>query len=281
MTHGWPPRNPRAVIATMHGKQAQIVPALADLGLVWLPLPEGFDTDRFGTFTRDVPRSGDQRAAAECKALAALEVLPEADFAIASEGSFGPHPAAPFMVGGVELVLLADRSGSIRLEGWDVTLETNFAHRLCDGHEEAERFAQEIGFPEAGLVMLSPDGAMVIEKRIDDHQALLRAMAAGLASHGRIRLESDMRAHRNPLRRRAIARAATRLAEAGAALCPACGAPGFVARQRPGRPCRLCRTPTHEPWEEERTCRSCGTSDRMPIDSERAAEPGLCPACNP
>ena len=45
-----------AVIATMHSKERVIIPALAPLGLEFLPSPP-IDTDRFGTFTRDIRRA--------------------------------------------------------------------------------------------------------------------------------------------------------------------------------------------------------------------------------
>lgn len=38
-----------AVVATMHGKERAIIPALAPLGLALLPRPP-IDTDHFGTF---------------------------------------------------------------------------------------------------------------------------------------------------------------------------------------------------------------------------------------
>ena len=46
----------RAVLATMHGKEEVIVPALAPLGLALSVCP-GLDTDRFGTFSGEVPFS--------------------------------------------------------------------------------------------------------------------------------------------------------------------------------------------------------------------------------
>jgi len=41
----------------MHGKAAAIVPPLVRHGIS-LMVPEGLDTDRFGTFTADVLRKG-------------------------------------------------------------------------------------------------------------------------------------------------------------------------------------------------------------------------------
>jgi len=45
----------RVALGTMHGKAAAIAPPLARLGIA-LVVPEGLDTNRFGTFTGEVPR---------------------------------------------------------------------------------------------------------------------------------------------------------------------------------------------------------------------------------
>lgn len=113
----WTLRGTLAVIATMHGKEPVIAEALAPLALAYAAPPAGFDTDRFGTFTRDVARAGGQLDAARAKANAALAANPQARVAIASEGAFGPHPELPLLPGGHELVLLLDRATA--RPGWN------------------------------------------------------------------------------------------------------------------------------------------------------------------
>ncbi|MBL7537713.1 hypothetical protein INQ15_25330, partial [Escherichia coli] len=73
----------------------------------------GIDTDRFGTFSRDVERTGSQLDAARAKIAAAFAEAPDAQFALASEGSFGPHPYIPFAPLAREIVVLADRARGI------------------------------------------------------------------------------------------------------------------------------------------------------------------------
>jgi len=108
-----------AVLATMHGKEAVIAPTLRDgLGLDVVLAP-GLDTDRFGTFTREVARAGSQMEAARCKALAGFTCLPEASVAIASEGSFVAHPHMPILAVGIEVVLLVDRQSGLEIAGRD------------------------------------------------------------------------------------------------------------------------------------------------------------------
>jgi hypothetical protein len=90
----------RAVIATMHGKEAAVAPVLlARLGLV-VTTAANLDTDALGTFTGEIPRAGTIREAAISKARLGMTAtgLP---IGIASEGSYGPHPNIPFIPGGV------------------------------------------------------------------------------------------------------------------------------------------------------------------------------------
>ncbi|NHB77752.1 hypothetical protein [Rhodobacter calidifons] len=61
----------RVALGTMHGKAAAIAPPLARLGIA-VVVPEGLDTDRFGTFTGEVPRAGGMVEAARAKALSTM-----------------------------------------------------------------------------------------------------------------------------------------------------------------------------------------------------------------
>ncbi|PMB21063.1 DUF6671 family protein, partial [Fischerella thermalis] len=97
-----------AVLATKHQKERVIAPILEAELRMKVVVPEDFDTDVFGTFTREVKRPGNQVEAARLKAKKALELTGES-LAIASEGSFGPHPEIPFISGNREVVLLLDQ----------------------------------------------------------------------------------------------------------------------------------------------------------------------------
>ncbi|MDI1366436.1 MAG: hypothetical protein PSX79_16525 [bacterium] len=100
-------RNP--VMLFSAGKDRAIGPVLEQgLGLR-VALAMGLNTDRFGTFSRDVERTGSQLDAARAKIAAGFEYAPYARVGVASEGSFGPHPQIPFLPLGRELVLLIDR----------------------------------------------------------------------------------------------------------------------------------------------------------------------------
>lgn len=277
----WPPSGSDAVIATRHGKEAAIRPALAEFALNWIAPPPGFDSDRFGTFTRDIKRAGSQIEAARAKAQAVLDLCPTVRIALASEGAFGPDPMLPIVPRGAELILLRDRWSGIELVGHDVGWDTNFAQRSVRSTAEADAFAQAIGFPEHGLIVMTPDGTAPRVKDIPTIETLHQHVTDDIGRAGQCWLETDMRAHRNPRRMAAIGRAAQRLADAMRLHCPHCRRPGFVARTEAGRPCSWCKTATLEPWRSVSRCAGCGHEQSALIDPARHADPGACPECNP
>ncbi len=276
-----------AALGTRHGKELVIGPTLrAQLG-VRVEVVSDLDTDRFGSFTRAIPRAGTAREAARAKALAAVAAHGNARFGLSSEGSFGPHPSVPFVAGGVELVLLVDRETGLELLGTDVTMETNFASTCVRTPEEAAAFAGEISFPSHGLIVIAaprgkPDTALGMTKGIVEPAELEQAVQQALRQHGRAWLESDMRAHLNPTRMLSIERATLALARAARSLCPACGRPGYVTVERlSGLPCADCGEPTGKARAEVLACAGCGRREERPLVGASSATPYDCPACNP
>ena len=269
-----------AVIVTMHRKESVIEAGLAGLGLRFLP-PPLIDTDGFGTFSGEIPRAGSQRDALLAKAGAGLDAVAGADFALASEGAFGPHPAYGFVPGGRELVVLLDRSSGQHVIGEDLTLDTNFASREARTMAEAQAFAERIGFPDHGLLLAPPGGEGPFTKDIGDVAKLDAAVTALLAEHGSVHLRTDMRAHRNPTRRRSNARAVADLALRLNQRCPSCGFPDWRGIVRAGRRCDWCGTETLDSADRLYRCRSCGFELVEAIDPGRMADPVHCPSCNP
>lgn len=111
-------KNRNAALITKHNKEKVIFPVLELLGMQLLVL-NSFDTDRFGTFTRNIPREGSQLETARKKAKKAMEVT-GASIALASEGSFGPHPQIFFVPANIELVLFMDAHNNIEIQGWEI-----------------------------------------------------------------------------------------------------------------------------------------------------------------
>ena len=269
-----------AVVATMHGKEGAIEPALAELGLRFLSLP-AIDTDRYGTFTREVARSGSQREAVFAKAQAGLDLSPGADFAVASEGAFGPHPDIPFVPSGFEMVALLQRRTGAAVIGRHLTTATNFMQAEARGWPEVDGFAERIGFPAHGMVVMASKHGPVLAKGITDEDALRSVCTPRLNGPGSVWLETDMRAHLNPTRMEAIGVATADLVRRLQARCPACAYPDWTPQVRGGRPCAWCNGPTGEAWKEVYLCEACGHGAERFIDPERKGEPGHCSYCNP
>ncbi|WP_426000678.1 DUF6671 family protein [Caulobacter sp. DWR1-3-2b1] len=282
-----PYQNTVAVLTTMHCKERVIGPVLEQgLGLR-VALAIGLDTDRFGTFSRDIERTGSQLDAARAKIATGFEYAPYARVGIASEGSFGPHPYIPFLALGRELVVLIDRERGLELTGHFASPETNYGHAIVSDLEAAIAFAARSKFPEHGLVVMGcvdekPAPGLALIKDVDDPATLERVIGQVLAKCGAAFVEADMRAHRNPTRMRAIETAASDLVRRFRSQCPACAHPGFDVTERiPGLPCECCGEPTHVIRAEALTCQACDYRQERPATSAVTADPGRCGSCNP
>ncbi len=275
-----------AVLATMHGKEQVIAPLLhRSLGLQ-INVPQDFDTDRFGSFSRDVTRNGSALDAARAKIAAAFERVPQARVGLASEGSFGPHPQIPFLPVGSEIVLLIDRQSGLELSGHHLSPATNFSHQVVHDTAAALAFAQRVGFPRHGVIVMGttagkPSPQSTLFKQIDDLAQLEMAADIAIRRHGAAAVESDMRAHRNPTRMRAIKRATIDLLRAWHNRCPICGTPGFVVSEHiSGLPCACCGAATQVTMAHVRYCNCCSHVLQQPVDKPQA-DPSRCDQCNP
>ena len=278
-------QNRTGVLATMHQKEQVIAPLLAEHLGVQVIVPQGLNTDEFGTFTRDVQRSGSQLDAAKLKAEKAV-TFTGADLALASEGSFGAHPALPFLPYNREIVVLIDRIHDLEIVGEAASTETNYSHQLVRSLEEALAFAQKIGFPSHGLVAMSeaqPTQASHLVKGITDEAHLTETVTWLLKKIGQVHLETDMRAMHNPTRMQVIAQATRDLIQQIHHCCPQCGAPGFTLVERqPGLPCALCGSPTELTLAVTHRCKKCNFSDvTYFVNGQEFADPGQCSYCNP
>ena len=275
-----------AVIATMHGKETVIAPLLQGALGLRTELPTDFDTDCFGTFSGDVPRVDTALATARAKIAAAFKQVPHAHIGIASEGSFGPHPLLPMIPIDNELLLLIDRRAGIEVAGHHATPRTNYAHCVVTAAEAAVAFAQRIGFPAHGLIVIGaldgkPAPAHMLRKNLTTLPELLVAVADGIAVCGAAMLQTDMRAHRNPTRMRAIRRATIDLVRRYRSRCPRCARAGFVITERlPGLPCPACNAPTRMLRATASVCTGCGCCYEQAGEAA-SADPDGCDHCNP
>lgn len=281
-----------AVIATKHGKERSLsLPLRWGLGVSVRPTTS-LDTDLLGTFSGEVPRPGSPAEVVVRKAQMGCETE-GVTLGLASEGSFGPHPSAPFAVVHQELLACVDLLHEITVIEPAVTTETNFASvttsdisRLLERPHGRSSFLERVQFPSHALIVMPASGQAIAPfKGIRDGVTLARAIAAAsCASDDQLaRVESDMRAHMNPTRRRVIRRLGYQLIRRMMTACPGCSAPGWgAAALMYGLPCRVCQTPTGEARALVYRCARCDYQAEHPREDGRvAAEPRDCSFCNP
>ncbi len=250
-------------------------------------VPKNFNTDIFGTFTRDIQRTGNQIEAARLKAEKILEQTGES-IAIASEGSFAPHPAFPYVTSNKEIIIFIDKENDLEIIGEEFSIDTNHNHLVVQTLEQALKFAKKVGFPQHGLIAMSeesPKDSSHIFKGIITEKRLVEAINYILtkSSTGTVHLETDMRAMFNPTRMKNIAKATQNLVKKINSCCPKCHTPGFEITQRiEGLPCELCYSPTSLTCTVIYECKKCGYSEeKLFPDGKEFAEASLCMYCNP
>ena len=287
---GHPYAGAAVALATKHQKQDAIAPALGAVPGLRVVVAQGLDTDALGTFTGEIPRPGPPSQTALTKARLGMRALGVAR-GVASEGSFGPHPELGFVAVGVELLAFIDDELGIELVERRICEQTNFAHLETGALDvRTESFLERVGFPAHALIVRAnrppgDDAPGPLYKGVSDLAVLRRAIAqcAAASSDGQARLETDMRAHKNPTRMGEIALLAAALGRRLAQTCVACGAPGFglVGVER-GLRCCLCARPTELVACELDGCARCGHSERRPqSDGLGCADPACCEHCNP
>lgn len=273
-------------VATMHEKQRAIArPFDRWLGAAVVVAPS-IDTDAFGTFTGEIARQGTMQDAARVKAMAAIEATGLA-FGLGSEGSFGPHPAVPFVAAGMELLLCVDQKRGLEVYETLPATRTNFRSLACRPCQDISKFLSQVEFP-SHAVAVSPNApsepgrifkGLTCGNRLA--YAVTEAAAASCDRHALV--VTDMRAHLNPTRMASIRALATRLARRLSTLCPACEAPGFGAVDLVrGLPCQWCGEPTRLVIAELLRCSQCGIENYRAVNPRRTtADPGQCQSCNP
>lgn len=270
-------------IATMHRKERVIAPFLKDAFDLESFVPEELNTDLLGTFSGEVERSASPLDTAREKCKMAHE-LTGADLVLASEGSFGRHPSIFFAPGNEEFVMLKDFKNDLEIVGRHLTTETNLLGEPVHNEEELHKVALKAGFPEHGLIVRKNDKDMEqISKGIISWADLLNLSGLLIKEQGFAFVETDMRAHMNPTRMKAIGKATEMLVESMKSHCPTCNTPGFVVTDRKsGLPCSLCGSPTQSTLAYIYTCVKCPqTREAQFPHGKQTEEPMYCDFCNP
>lgn len=274
-----------AVLATRHGKERALNLPMRRLGLSLRTLPD-LDTDSLGTFSGEIERRGTPLETVVAKARLGITAsgLP---LAFANEGSFGPHPANPFIPADFELLVLVDDERGM------IVKESLLSHRTCHSEFEVNQldaclpWLRQIGFPRQAVIVRPAQGVPgnVLFKGLTDPRSVAKAIdkCAAASINGHALVQPDLRAHHSPRRMRLIRQLAWRMATRLASLCPACRSPGYGwLESRRGLPCNSCSTPTRLVLAEIHGCGHCSErQQRSPGHGLAGADPGYCNYCNP
>jgi len=273
----------KAGLLTQHGKESVICPQLFDSNGLEVIHISDYDTDKLGTFTRDIPRYGSQLDAARKKARVGME-LSGFKLGIASEGAFDNDPYTGMLPWNYELVILIDDIRNLELIGF-FGGQAQSTSRQVSNWNELIGLLSEAQFTTHQLV-IRPDDEYHPEcrKGIKDLESLKEAFdwATSLSKEGAVFVENDLRAHTNPTRMANILKATQDLSRKMNSLCPACGSPGFWVTERiKGLPCSSCDSPTNLPVANIWSCVKCGHKQEELNTSQLKADPSKCNYCNP
>lgn len=271
------------LIVTKHGKEKVIAPILEKELAVNCVLTENFDTDIFGTFTGEIDRKDDPVATARNKCILALD-LTNYDLAVASEGSFGPHPSMFFVPADDEFLVFIDRKNDLEIIARELSIETNFNGSEIRTQKELDEFAENVKFPSHGLIIRkAKNDFSEIVKGITSKKQLKNSFNHFLSKYGTSFIETDMRAMHNPSRLRVIEKATRQLADRINATCPECKTPGFGVKEViKGLPCEFCNSPTNSILSYIYSCQRCSFSKEViHPDGKITEDPMWCDRCNP
>ncbi len=271
------------IIATKHQKEKVFAPILEKELAVKCFVASNLDTDKLGTFTGEVERKFDPITTAKIKCLMAME-LNHCDLAIASEGSFGPHPSLPFISADDEFLLMIDKKNNLEIVVREISNETNFNGSIIQTETELNDFASKANFPSHGLILRkSKADYSNIVKGITNLDQLKSVFSHFISDGGKVYIETDMRAMYNPTRMKVIARATKKLIEKINSRCPDCQMPGFgITEAKHGLPCSVCRFPTRSILSFIFSCHKCSfTKEETYPHGKQTENPMYCDICNP
>ena len=271
------------VIASKHAKEKVIAPIVEkELGIKCF-VSLDLDTDLLGTFTGEIERKDDPITSARNKCFMAME-LTNCDLAIASEGSFGPHPSLFFIPADDEILVLIDKKNGLEIIVRELNTETNFNGSDIKTEEELLAFAANANFPSHGLILRkSKDEYGDIVKGINSVEQLSKVFIKLMNDFGTAFVETDMRAMYNPTRMKIIESATQKLIKKINTLCPICNMPGFgITDAKEGLPCEICNFPTRSTLSYLYACQKCNyTKEEKYPKGKKIEDPMYCDYCNP
>ncbi len=244
---------------------------------------DNFDTDTLGTFTGEVERKNDLLFTLRQKCLMGMN-LNNFDLAVASEGSFGPHPEFFFAPVNHESVILIDKKNNIEIIGNKISMNTNFSAGLFTDWYDLIKFCESVKFPSHAVILRkSKDSNEDIYKGIVSEKELKSFFDFLNAKYGSAYVETDMRAMFNPTRMLVIEEAFQSLISKIKSKCPQCQSIGFdICEVVNGLPCGLCGFKTKSVLSHIYRCQNCHyTEEKIYPYNLKKEDPMYCDICNP
>jgi len=278
-------KNRKLVIATMHQKETIIKPILEKELWVSCFVLKDFNTDKFGTFTREIKRLWNMLETARLKINQALDIS-WCDLGISNEWSFWLHNGIPFINSNFELTLLIDRKNNLEIRWHYLSPDTNLNWKYVSNIKEAVDTAKKWGFPKHGVIVrLSENSWFFINKNINNELDLKKWIhkILSLPFVKKAYIETDMRAFKNPTRMKNIELSVMDLLKNINSECPNCHTPWFTITDiEIWLPCWECLSPTNLPAYEIYSCSKCMFTQKIKIKKYgEYADPSECSNCNP
>ena len=271
----------RATLPTLHGKESAISPIFQSVLGISVEVSK-VDTDQFGTFSGETPRTLSQFDAAVAKARAAI-ALTGIPLAIASEGTIGPHPMIPIASSDVETLVFIDSERDLIIHETFQSSEIVTARAVVRPGENLDAILSRADFPTHAMIVRTEGPAAISAiKGIRDFETLEKAIQKLAQDTGSVIVESDLRASSSPSRMLNIAESARLLAGRILSTCPQCHSPGW-GRVAPvfGLPCGDCGELVESAVAADQLgCVKCDHKRTVPR-LDNLAEARFCDSCNP
>lgn len=275
------------VFVTMHEKDSAVLPILQGIQGLDIQTINNLNTDFLGTFSGEIERQKAPLETAIDKANLGNQVA-SADFALSSEGSFGPHPSMFFIPADQEWLVLKDLKSDKYWAVHHISPNTNFSTITPNTWDEVTLFLSKVHFPSHGIIVkvlnnITSSIELIIKDLTKTSEIKEIFQSYSQNEQFKIVLETDMRAHRNPTRMKVIAETAEKLKSKLNSLCPSCSFPGFeTVEVETGLPCGWCKSPTRLIYKSLLKCQNCNFQQwKLYPHGITEADPGNCDQCNP
>ena len=270
-----------AVLPTLHEKDAVITPIFqSELGIQ--VQVASIDTDQFGTFAGEIPRTMSQLDTAIAKARAAIAVT-GIPLALASEGTIGQDPFIPIASSDLETMVFVDSEQDLVIHETYRSSEIRTARKIFVPGDNLDEFLSKADFPTHALIVRTEQGPPTTPvKGIRDQAVLVQAIQDLSSASGSVVVESDLRASFSPSRMRNIATCARLLARRIASLCPQCNTAGWGSVAPVfGLPCADCGSNVDSAIRADQY--GCSKCEHRQFFTRAAtvAEARFCDSCNP